>query len=144
MIFFLQGTQFSFSFHPYTVYRSILLWLFYENHLCPLEFQVIIWSLQASPFASKNITPGLLTELQDWRRMKACQSIQRIYLQSCIRSNNQTVPQDGVPVFNVWATKTQRWRRKRQNQKSVIFQCGHNIISHGAFWKFWVSKSSIM
>lgn len=50
-----------------------------------------------------------------------------MYLQSCIWSNNQTIPQDGVPIFNVWATKTQRRARKKQNQRSVIFQSGHNI-----------------
>ena len=44
--------------------------------------------------------------------MRSRQAIQKMYLQSCIRSNNQTIPQDGVPVFNVWATKTQEKRRK--------------------------------
>lgn len=69
----------------------------------------------------------------------------KCYLQARVRGNDQTIPQDRVPVFNVRATKTQEWGGGRARHKVRCLYSWSSLRKNfrWCFWKLWVSKLNI-
>lgn len=71
-------------------------------------------------------------------------SMQKSYLQTRIRGNHQTIPQDRVPVFNVRATRknTAAGRERARPESQWSSQLG-SILKSWYMWKFWASQLDI-